>query len=89
MGHAVKEKGGVPGVGSFHLVPYGISIMGPCRADGPCGYGGGPAPLCCPCIGDGACGWLEGAGRVCQVECLKAYVGIQDPREVECQALVG
>ena len=64
VGHAVKEEGGVPGVGRFHLVPYGVLIMGAWRADGPCGYGGGPAPVCCPCLSDGACGWLEGCGGV-------------------------
>ena len=30
VGHAVKEERGVPGVGCFHLVPYGVPIMGPC-----------------------------------------------------------
>ena len=29
---------------AFYLVLYGVSIVGPCRADGLCGYGGGPAP---------------------------------------------
>ena len=28
MGHAVKEEGGVPGVGRFHLVPYGVPEWG-------------------------------------------------------------
>ena len=51
----------MPIVGRFHLIPYGLSIVGPCRADGPCRYGGGPAPVCCPCLGDGVCGWLEAA----------------------------
>ena len=32
VGHAVKEEGGVSGVGRFHLVPYGVPIVGPCRA---------------------------------------------------------
>ena len=44
VGHAVKEEGGVSGVGRFHLVPYGVLIVGPCRPDGPGGYRGGPAP---------------------------------------------
>ena len=47
VGHAVKEKGGVSGVGRFHLVPYCIPIVGLCRQDGASGYGGGPAPVCC------------------------------------------
>ena len=89
MGHAVKEDGGVPGVGCFHLVFYGVPIVGPCRPDGASGYGGGPAPVCCPCLGDGARGWLEGGGGVCQVECLEAFGGVQDPGEVVRQALVG
>ena len=89
VGHVVKEEGGVSGVGHFHLVPYGVPIVGPCRSDGAGGYGGGPAPVCCPCLGDGACGRLEGGGGVCQVECLEAYGGVQDPGEVVCQALVG
>ena len=29
VGHAVKEEGGVAGVGRFHLLPYGIPIVGP------------------------------------------------------------
>ena len=89
VGHAVNEEGGVSGVGRFHLLPYGVLIVGPCRPDGASGYGGGPAPVCCPCLGDDACGWLEGGGRVCQVECLEAYGGVQDPGEVVRQALVG
>ena len=89
VGHAVKEEGGVSGVGHFHLVPYGVPIVGPCRPDGAGGYGGGPAPVCCPCLGYGACGRLKGGGGVCQVECLKAYGGVQDPGEVVRQALVG
>ena len=44
VGHVVKEEGGVSGVGRFHLVPYGVPIVGPCRPDGASGYGGGPAP---------------------------------------------
>ena len=89
MGHAVKVEGGVPGVARFHLVPYGVPIVGPCRPDGARGYGGGPAPVYCPSLCDGACGWLEGAGGVCQVECLEANAGVQDPGEVVRQALVG
>ena len=89
VGHAVKEEGGVSGVGRFHLVPYCVPIVGPCRPDGASGYGGGPAPVCCPCLGDGASGGLEGGGEVCQVECLEAYGGIQDPFEVVRQTLVG
>ena len=27
VGHAVKEEGGVSGVGLFHLVPYGVPIV--------------------------------------------------------------
>ena len=77
------------GVGRFHLVPYGVPIVGPCRSDGAGGYEGGPAPVCCPCLGHGACGRLEGGGGVCQVECLEAYGGVQDPGEVVRQALVG
>ena len=50
----------MPGVGRFHLFPYVVPIMGPCRTDGSSGYGSGPAPVCCPCLGDGACCWLEG-----------------------------
>ena len=87
--HAVKEEGGASGVGRFHLVPYGISIVGPCRPDGASWYGGGPAPVCCPCLGDGACCRLEGGGGVRQVECLEAYGGVQDPGEVVRHALVG
>ena len=79
----------MPGAGTFHLVPYGVPIMEPCRTDASTGYGGGPALLCCPCVLDGACGWLEGGGGVRQVECLKAYGGVQDLREVVCEALVG
>ena len=60
VGHAVKEEGGVSGVGRFHLVPYGVPIVGPCRSDGAGGYGGGPAPVCCPCLGHGACGRRDG-----------------------------
>ena len=89
VGHAVKEEGGVSGVGRFHLVPYGVPIVGPCRPDGASGYGGGPAPMCCPCLGDCVCGRLEKGGGVCQVECLEAYGGVQDPGEVVRQALVG
>ena len=89
VGHAVKEEGAVSGVGRFHLVPYGVPIVGPCCSDGADGYGGGPAPVCCPCLGHGACGRVEGGGGVCQVECLEAYEGVQDPGEVVRQALVG
>ena len=89
VGHAVKEEGGVSGVGRFYLVPYGVPIVGPCRPDGAGGYGGGQAPVCCPCVGDGACGRLEGGGGPCQVESLEAYGGVQDPGEVVRQALVG
>ena len=88
VGHAVKEEGVVSGVGHFQLVPYGVPIVGPCRPDGAGGYGGGPAPVCCPCLGHGACGRLEGGSGVCQVECLEAYGGVQDPGEVVRQALV-
>ena len=80
MGHAVKVEGGVPCVGRFHLVPYCVPIVRPCRADGPCGYGGGPTPVCCPSFGDGACGWLEGGGGVCQVECLETDGDVKNPR---------
>ena len=31
VGHAVKEEGGVSGVGRFHFVPYGVPIVGPCH----------------------------------------------------------
>ena len=79
----------MPGVGRFHLVPYGVPIVEPCCTDGARGYGGGPAPVCCQFPGDGACGWLEGGGAVCQVECLEASGGVQDPGEVVRQALVG
>ena len=89
VGHAVKEEGGVSGAGRFHLVPYGVPKVGPCRSDGVGGYGGGPASVCCPCLGHGACGRLEGGGGVCQVGCLEAYGGVQDPGEVVRQALVG
>ena len=89
VGHAVKEEGAVPGVGRFHLFPFGVPIVRPCRADGLCGYGGGPVPACCPWLADGARGWLDGGDGVCQVECLEAYGGVQDPPEVVCQALVG
>ena len=89
VGHAVKEEGCVSGVGRFHHVPYGVPIVGPCRSVGAGGYGGGPAPVCCPCLDHGACGRLEGSGGVCQVDCLEAYGGAQDPGEVVRQALVG
>ena len=89
VGHAVKEEGGVSGVGRLHLVPYCVPIVGPRCPDGASGYGGGPTSVCCPCLGDGACGQLEGGGGVCQVECLEAYGGVQDPGEVVRQALVG
>ena len=56
VGHAVKEEGGVSGVGRLHLVPYGVPLVGPCLPDGASGYGGGPAPVCCRCLGDSACG---------------------------------
>ena len=79
----------MPGVDGFHLVLYGVSIIGPCDTGGPCGYGGGSAPVCCPCLGDGARGWLDGGGGVFHIECLEAYGGLQEPREVVCQALVG
>ena len=72
----------MPGVGRFHLVSYGVLIVGPCRTDSASGYGRGPAPVCGSCLGDGACGWLEGGGGVCQVECLEAYGGVQDPAGV-------
>ena len=75
-------------VGCLYLVSYGFTIMGPCRTDCSSGYGGGPAPVCCPCFAEGACGKLEGGGTVCQVECLEAYGGVQDPREVVRQALL-
>ena len=75
-------------VGRFHLIPYGVPIVGPCRTDGASGYGGGPAPGCCPCLGDGVCGWPEGGGRACQVECLEAYGVLQGPGEVVRQPLV-
>ena len=88
VGHAVKEEGGLSGVGRFDLVPYGVPIVGPCRPDGATGYGGGPAPVCCLCLGDCACGRPEGGSGVCQVECLEAYGGVQDPGEVVRQALV-
>ena len=65
MGHAVKEEGGVPGVGRFQLSPYSFPILGPCRPDGTSGYGGGTAPVCCPCLGDGVCPRLEGGGGGC------------------------
>ena len=78
----------MPGVGRFHLVPYGVPIVGPCRTDGRSGYRGRPAPLCYPCLGDGACGWLEGGGGVCQVECGSLWRRSR-PREVVRQALVG
>ena len=55
VGHAVEEERRVSGVGCLHLVPYGVSIMGPCCTDGAGEYGGGPAPVCCPCLGDSAC----------------------------------
>ena len=87
VGHVVKEECAVPIVGCLYLVAYGVLIMGPCRTDGPSGYGGGPAPVCCPCLGDNARGWLEGGGGVRLVECLEAYGGIQDLREVVRQAL--
>ena len=69
-------------VGRLHLVPYCVPIVGPRRPDGASGYGGGPAPVCCPCLGDGACGRLDGGGGLCQVECLEASGGVQDPGEV-------
>ena len=87
VGHAVKEEGGVTGVGRFHLVPYGVLIVGSCRPDGAGGYGSGLAPVCCPCLCYGACGRLQGGGGLCQVECLVAYGGVQDPGEVLSQAL--
>ena len=77
------------GVGRFHLVPYGVPIVGPCRLDGASGYGGRPAPVCCPCLGDGECAQLEGGGAMCQVECLEAYGGVQDAAELVRQDLVG
>ena len=46
LGHVVEEEGGVSGVGRFHLVPYGVPIVGPCRTDGASRYGGGSAPVC-------------------------------------------
>ena len=88
VAHAMKEEGGVSGVGRYHLSPMASAYFGPCRPDGASGYGGGPAPGCCPCLVDGACGRLEGAGGVCQVECLEADGGVQDPGEVVRQALV-
>ena len=88
VGHAVGEEECVPGVGCLHLVPYGVPVMGPRRTDGPSGYGGGPAPVCCPCPDDSAHGWREGCGGVRQVECLEADEGVQDPSEVVCQALL-
>ena len=77
------------GIGRFHLVPYGVRILGPCRTDGASWYGGGPAPVCCRYLGEGACGWMEGGGGVCQVESLEAYGGVQHPGQVVCQALMG
>ena len=78
----------MPGVGRFHPVPYGVPIVGPCHTDYWSAYSSGSPPVCCPCLGDGACGWLQGGGGVCQVECLEAYGGVQDPSEVVCRALV-
>ena len=89
VGHAVKKEGGVSGLGRLHLVPYCVPIVGPRRPDRASGYGGGPASVCFPCLGDGTCGRLEGGGGVCQMECLEAYGGVQDPDEVVRQALVG
>ena len=45
--------------------------------------------MCFPCLGHGSCGRLAGDGQLCQEECLEAYRGVQDPREVVRQALVG
>ena len=87
-GHAMEKERGVSRVGCLHLVPYGVTITGPCCTDGSGGYGGGPAPVCRPCLGDGVCGCLEGGGGSCWVECLEALPGVQDPREVVRQALV-
>ena len=66
VGHAVKEEGVVSGVGHFHLVPYGVPIVGPCRPDGAGGYGGWPAPVCCPCLGYGRAfaGWRAVVGCI-------------------------
>ena len=79
VGHAVKEQGGVSGVGRFHLVPYGVFRVGLCRPDGAGGDGGGPAPVCCPCLHYGACGRLEGGDGVCQVECLDPMEAFETP----------
>ena len=62
--HAAEEERTVSGVGCLHLVPYGVTIMGPCPTDGSSGYGGRSVPVCRPCLGDAACGWLEGGGVV-------------------------
>ena len=78
----------MPGVGRLHLVTYGVSILGPRSTHGSRGYRGAPAPLCRPCLGDGACGQLEGGGRLCQVEFMEAYGGVQHSGEVVYQGLV-
>ena len=78
VGHAVEEECAVSGVGCLYFVPCRVTIMGPCRANGSSGYGGGAGPVCCPCLGDGARGRLEGSGAVCQVEWLEADRGVQD-----------
>ena len=41
VGHAVKEEGGVSGVGPFHLVPYGVPIVAYIARSRPPPYLGG------------------------------------------------
>ena len=63
--HVVEQERGVFGVGCLHLVPYGVTIMEPCRTDGSGAYGAGPAPVFPPCVGHGTCGRLGGGGGLC------------------------
>ena len=76
MGHAVQKERIVFSVCCFHLVPYGVSVVGPPCADGSGRYGGGPSHVRRPCLGDCTCGWLEGGFGMFQLDWLKAYRGV-------------
>ena len=65
VGHAVKEEGSVSGEGRFHLVPYGVPIVGPCCLDGAGGMEVGQPPCAVHALVTArVAGWREVVGRV-------------------------